>query len=330
MKNHPAWYGSVMATGATALVLSVQAATWGWHWLEWVARIFLFLASVLAVVLLPRYLRRFGDRVALTVEIGDAANGAMLATLPAGLLILATAWGRVGPAPAGLWIDTVLLVLGTVVALVLGLVWSTAVMRGNHGLEAVNGGWLIPPVMNLLVPLALSPLIVEAGGAAPLLMVVGFAFYGIGVVLFLAMMTLFIARLAFREPPPAGMAPMQFIPLAAAGLTGLALLELLRAGVQAGVPDVGFHAGIWVAAMGLGFGLWWAVFAWLEFRRARPPVHPGWWGLVFPVAAMTLSLANLGLDTNMVVLQVAGALATVVLLGVWGMVAARTAGMLRT
>ncbi|MDO8309279.1 MAG: hypothetical protein Q7V58_13100 [Actinomycetota bacterium] len=30
--RHPAWFGSVMGTGALALALSGQAATWGWAW----------------------------------------------------------------------------------------------------------------------------------------------------------------------------------------------------------------------------------------------------------------------------------------------------------
>ena len=316
MRGHPAWYGAVMGTGAVALALSVQALTWEVQWLDWAAKAFLVLASVLAVALLPRYVRRFRDRAALLAEVGDPAHGAMLATLPAGLLILATAWGRVGWQPLGLWVDAVLLVVGVLVALVLGLWWSSSMLRGQQGLEGVNGGWLIPPVMNLIVPLALAPLIIKFPG--PVLPIIGFMFYGIGVFLFLSMLTLLIARLALRPPLPAAMAPSMWIPLAPAGVVGLALLQLLKATGADPAP------GVVVAAMGLGFGLWWAAFAWLELRRSRPPLHPGWWGFVFPVAAMTLSWANVALASGVVGLEVVGALATAVLLGVWGLVGVRT------
>jgi len=211
----------------------------------------------------------------------------------------------------------------------LGLMWSAGLLRGANELVAVNGGWLIPPVMNLLVPLALAPIIVRFPQAAQLLTVVGFAFYGIGAVLFLAMLTLLIARLALRPPLPAQMAPSMWIPLAPAGVLGMSLLQLLRAAQEAGVPGASITAGLIVSAMGLGFGLWWAGFAWIELRRALPSANPSWWGFVFPVAAMTLSLANLGLYTQVGVLEVLGALATMVLLCLWGFVGARTAGMLR-
>lgn len=316
MRGHPAWFGAVMGTGSVSLALSVQAVTWDAVWLLWAARFFLVLASLLAVVLLPRYGRRFRDRAALVSEVGDPAHGAMLATLPAGLLLLATAWGRVGWQPVGLWVDTVLLVIGVVVALGLGLWWSASMLRGQQGLEGVNGGWLIPPVMNLIVPLALAPLIAEFPG--PVLPLLGFMFYGIGVFLFFALLTLLIARLALRPPLPAAMAPSMWIPLAPAGVIGLALLQLLKA---TGADPA---AGVIVAAMGLGFGLWWSAFAWLQLRRAKPPLHPGWWGFVFPIAAMTLSWANVALLTGVVGLEVVGALATLGLLGLWALVALRT------
>ena len=334
MNRHPAWYGSVMGTGALALALSVQSVTWQADWLRWGSQVFLVVASVLAVVLLPPYAARLRSRADLDAELSDPAHGAMLATLPAGLLVLATAWGRTGWAPAGLWVDGVLLVVGTIIAVALGLAWSVAMLRGTNGLEGVNGGWLIPPVMNLLVPLALAPLVPHLSQWDTLAVLTGFAFYGIGVILFLVMLPLLVARLALRDPLPAAMAPSLWIPLAPAGVVGLSLLQLLRAAADAGVP--GFTSavpGLVVSAMGLGFGAWWFLFAWLELRRVQraggPPVHPGWWGFVFPLAAMTLSLAMVGLVTGVWLAQVAGAIATAALLGVWALVAARTAGMVR-
>lgn len=327
-----------MGTGALSLALASQAVIWDAEWLSWLAGAALAVATILAIVLLPRYLRRFGDRLALASEVADPAAGAMLATLPAGLLVLATGWGRVGPTmvPIGvaLWAAGILLVIGAVLALVMGTLWSAAILRATPGLEGVNGGWLIPPVMNLLVPLALTPLIVANPSAAPILVLVGFAFYGIGILLFIAMLTLLVARLALRDPLPAAMAPSLWIPLAPAGIMGLALLRLQQSAEEAGVPGfTGATAGLVVSAMGLGFGLWWAAFAGLELRRIRsaggPPVHPGWWGFVFPIGAMTLSIAAVGAATGIVIVEALGAAATVVLASVWALVAARTVGMMR-
>ena len=335
--RHPAWFGSVMGTGALALAIAGQAATWQVGWLDPVAAGFLLLASALAVVLLPRYVSRVGNREALRAEISDPGHGAMLATLPAGLLVLAVAWGRIGPSllPSGaaLWIDGTLLVVGLVIAVALGITWSAAMLRGAIGLEAVNGGWMIPPVMNLLVPLAIAPLIVANPQAAAGLTLAGFAFYGIGALLFIAVLTLLIARLALREPMPAAMAASLWIPLAPAGMIGLDLLRLLQSATEAGVPGFsGATAGVVVAAMGIGFGLWWAGFAGLELHRMRQsggvPLHPGWWGFVFPVGAMSLSIAAVGVATEVWLVQVLGLLATIVLALLWLYIAVRTARLL--
>lgn len=335
--RHPAWFGSVMGTGALALAIAAQGTTWQLEWLEAVAVAFLLAASALAVILLPRYLTRLGNRPALLAEIADPAHGAMLATLPAGLLVLAVGWGRIGPGllPTGaaLWIDGILLVVGLILAVALGITWSAAMLRGEIGLEAVNGGWLIPPVMNLLVPLALAPLIVANPQAAAGLVLVGFAFYGIGALLFMAILTLLIARLALRDPLPAPMAASLWIPLAPAGMIGLALLRLLQAASEAEVPGFsGATAGVAVSAMGIGFGLWWAGFAALELHRMRRsggvPLHPGWWGFVFPVGAMSLSIAAVGVASGVWLVQVLGLLATIVLALLWVYIAVRTVRLL--
>jgi len=326
-----------MGTGALALALSGQAATWGWAWANTVGQVTLALASALALLLLPRYARRLADGGGLRAELADPGHGAMLATLPAGLLVLAVGWGRIGPTfvpePVAVWTVGVLLIAGVVLALAIGLGWSASMLRGKQGLEAVNGGWLIPPVMNLLVPLALAPLMVAIPAAAPLLVLIGFAFYGAGAILFLAILTLLVARLALRDPMPAGMAASLWIPLAPAGVLGLSMLRLLQAAAEAGVSGLPSpSAAIPVVAMGIGFGLWWAAFAGLELRRIRRaggvPVHPGWWGFVFPVAAMALSITAVGAATGVWLVEATGLLATATLVVLWCYVAVRTIRML--
>ena len=336
--EHPAWFGSVMGTAATAVVLIGQSEVWGIAWLSGIAVAFLLMASLLAVVLWPRYGRRLANRAELVAELGDPGHGAMLATLPAGMLILAVAWARVGPVfipvTAAVWIDIVLAALGLLLALGLGITWAHAIASNTHELASVNGGWLIPPVMNLIVPLTLVPVMLRYPDQAPWLMVVAFAFLGIGTVLFLAMFTLVIARLALRPRQPAQMAPSLWIPLAPAGILGFALIRLLQTGQEVGLP--GFDsvtAGVIVASMGIGLGLWWALFAgyeqWRLMREAGVPVHPGWWGYVFPLAAMTLSITAVGAAMDTTPVQVAGAVAAVILLAVWLTVAVRTAGLVR-
>ena len=58
-------------------------------------------------------------------------------------------------------------------------------------------------------------------------------------------------------------------------------------------------------------------------------MHPGWWGFVFPVAAMTLSIAAVGSATGVLVVQVVGLLATIALTVPWAYVLAKTSRLLR-
>jgi C4-dicarboxylate transporter/malic acid transport protein len=331
---HPAWFGSVMGTAGFALAVASQADAWTIPALGVVAMVLVIIASGLALALWPRYMRRLSRDHELGRELSDPAHGAMLATFPAGLLVLAVAWGKVGPefipVTLAIWIDIVLAVIGTVVAFALSAAWATSIARSGVGLEGVNGGWLIPPVMNLIVPLTLIPIMGFYPETAGTLLVIAGVFYGIGAILFLSMLTLLIARLALRDPLPGPMTPSLWIPLAPAGILGLSLLRIAQSGVEAGLFPSGFVpvAGL-IATMGIGFGLWWSAFAYLDLRRVRQakalPYHPGWWGFVFPVAAMSLSITAVGAAFSLTWVLVLGAAVTLLLAAVWLLVATRTA-----
>ena len=69
----------------------------------------------------------------------------MLATFPAGFLVLAVAWGRVGPefisTDPALAVSAVLIVVGALGAVALSVVWAAAQGRGVATLADVHGGW---------------------------------------------------------------------------------------------------------------------------------------------------------------------------------------------
>lgn len=335
LHRHPAWFGSVMGTAALAISIEqfgfvVDAAA---DVTAVIARVLLVIASVLAIILAPRYLTRPRDREAMAHEISDPAHGAMLATFPAGFLVLAVAWGRVGEGligtDAALVVSAVLVVIGSLMAMVMSVVWASAQGRGDADLAGVNGGWLIPPVMSLIVPLALAPQIIAHPDQAGWLLAVALGFYGVGIFLFLALFALLIARLALRPPIPQMMSPSLWIPLAPAGILGLAMLRLTEAAAVAGVlPPEAVTLGIIASGLGIGLGLWWALFAIGDLIRVRRsggiPFHPGWWGFVFPIAAMQLSVTALGLALDSTVVKAAGVIGFVVLIAVWLTVGVRT------
>jgi len=86
--------------------------------------------------------------------------------------------------------------------------------------------------------------------------------------------------------------------------------------------------GVVVSGLGIGLGLWWALFAVGDLLRVRRaggvPFHPGWWGFVFPIAAMQLSITALGLTIDSGVVITAGVIAFAILCAVWALIAVRT------
>ena len=144
----------------------------------------------------------------------------------------------------------------------------------------VNGGWFIPPVVTIIIPLALAALIPHLdSGNARLLLVLGYAFYGLGFLLFLFMMGLLHDRLILHTMPGAPLAPSLWIALGPVGV--LALLALAH--VAAPLLPTGGAAVVVIsqlAATGLwGFGVWWlaVAVALLERYLRTGPLPFGWW-----------------------------------------------------
>ena len=59
-------------------------------------------------------------------------------------------------------------------------------------------------------------------------------------------------------------------------------------------------------------------------RSGGIPFHPGWWGFVFPIAAMQLSVTALGLTLDSTVVKAVGIIGFVILITVWLTVGVRT------
>ncbi len=299
---HPGWYGAVMSTAVLAVIAHEERVIWGAEWLDWLAVALLLTTTVLALVLAPRYTRTMVRPGAARTMLGNPDTGSMLATVPAGILLLAAAWGTIGPVAvpvgAALTIDAVLAVVGTVLALWLGMMWSTSTGRGSKGLAGVNGSWLIPPVCTMLVANALAPLIASNADFADVLLLIGYGFLGAGLVMFFVMLALLVARLILHPDLPGALAPTMWVPLAPAGIFGIAAIRLTEGAIDVGIADPAtIDMAAVLAALGFGFGLWWALFAGVDLARMRRTgtvtFQPGWWSFVFPPATLLLSLLGI-------------------------------------
>ena len=336
---HPGWFGAVMGTAVVGIVASKNPG--GFSALATTTKDLsigaVALAALLAVLVGTAYLARWihYPRDAWA-DMRDPAVGPLHATFPGGILVLAVGIAAVGPQVLPVssvpTVVEVLVAIGVPLALAVSLVFAYLLFTLDLAdTRLVNGGWFIPPVVTIIVPVVLVPLLTQVQRpAARLLLFTGYAFYGVGFVLFLLVLGILHDRLVTRELPPSGIAPSLWIVLGPTGIGAAALVELAHATVSVLGPKAGpIELMSLVGATAIwGFGAWWLLVA--SFLIGRYVTHGGiaygvgWWGFTFPLGALTLATTTLATGWSIPVMGDVsfGLLAALVL--VWLAVATRT------
>jgi C4-dicarboxylate transporter/malic acid transport protein len=343
---HPGWFGAVMGTAivgvAAALnpghIAALQPA------MRVVSVTMAALAYLLALALgIPYIARWIRHPAAAWRDLQHPVLGALYATFPAGLLVLATTTAAVGPGilpPHTIWLTVAILTaVGGALALVISVLFAYILfVAPSVPVEMANGGWFIPPVVAIIVPLATLPLLpgVDAP-TARLLLLIGYAAWGMGFLLFLLIAALLYSRHIHHALPAAPLAPSLWIGLGPIGVGSLALIRLAPAtahlwGVQL-VPVISALSTL-SAAMLWGFGVWWlatAVLLLIRYWRQGPlPYGVGWWAFTFPLGAYTVSTLALGRAWQVGALEGLGAALFLLLVGFWLVVTTFTLIHLRT
>ena len=301
------------------------------------------LATALAVVLAVPYLGRFVlHRDAALADLRDPVAGALYGTLPGGILVLAATAAAVGPtllpAPTVRELVASLDWVGVPLAFAISVVFAYLLfVRSELVLETVNGGWFIPPVVNIVVPLVLVPLVPGSSPAtARALLLASYAFWGMGFLLYLLIVTMLHHRLVLHPLPHAGLAPSLWIGLGPIGVGALALVKMAAAGTAVFGPlGPAVALGSRLAATALwGFGVWWlaaAALLLLHYLRSGPlPYGIGWWGFTFPLGAYTVATLTLARAWDLSGLDWAGADCSCSSALFWLAVAGRTIWALHT
>ena len=341
---HPGWFASVMGTAILAVatylnpgnLTALQGAAHGLG--AGLAVLAYGLGAVMTVAYAVRWARHRGPAMA---DLHHPVLGAMHATLPGGLLVLAVMTSVVGPEllPAGAVtaLIAVLVAVGSVLAVVFSVAFAMTLFVGDPPAASVNGGWFIPPVVTIIIPMALTPLVPHVGpDNARLFLALGYAAYGMGFLLFLLVLGLLHDRLVLHPLPPAQLAPTLWIGLGPVAVAVLAPLALARAGQEtfgAAAPSVMVLSQLFGTAM-WGFGLWWlaiAVTLLVRYLRAGTlPFHLGWWAFTFPLGAYTVATVTLARSWQAPGLEGVAVLLYLMLVGFWTVVTARTLTTTRT
>jgi C4-dicarboxylate transporter/malic acid transport protein len=342
---HPGWFGAVMGTAIVGVAASLNPGhiTSMATTTRTLSQVMTVIAAGLGVILLVLYASRFarhGD--AALADLRGPAVGALYGTLPGALLVLAAAASAVGPTwfSASTVRDLVAVLdwIGIPLAFVVSLVFAHTLFS-HVGLtpEAVNGSWFIPPVVNIVVPLALVPLVPGSSpGTARTLLFLSYGFWGMGFVLYLIIVAMLYQRLVLHPLPHAGLAPSLWIGLGPIGVGALALLKMAAVGGSVfGAQGATVALASKLVATSLwGFGAWWLLAAaalLVHYLRAGSlPYGVGWWGFTFPLGAYTVATLALAQAWNLSSLQWVGAALFVVLSLFWIVVVARTLKALGT
>jgi C4-dicarboxylate transporter/malic acid transport protein len=268
---HPGWFAAVMGTGIVGVTAylnpgGIAALRNAAHT---VGVAFVLLAWILAIAIaiaIPYNVRLPRHRDAAASDMRHPIVGALYATFPAAILVLAVATATVGgsilPAHTVTLIVAVLAAIGAPLA---GVLFAYVLFTGDGvSGDTANGGWFIPPVVAIIIPLTFIPLLPHVShSTGVLLLLLGYATFGIGLLLFLLIAAMLFARLISHPLPPAPLAPSLWIGLGPIGVGSLAMLPLAAAGhpfwgtSAAAVRDVSQlgAATLW------GLGLWWLTVA---------------------------------------------------------------------
>jgi C4-dicarboxylate transporter/malic acid transport protein len=324
---HPAWFAAVMGTGVLASAFSLNPGNISElkFVMEGLAVVLFTLTYALTFLIgIPYIWRWFRHPEAAWKDLKHPVLGAMYATFPAGLLVFSKDLVNI--------LVAVLAALGGTLAFVISLVFSYILfVTPNINPEQVGGGWFIPPVVNILLPFALSSLLEPVGkDGARVLLVLAYAAWGIGFFLFLLVAALLYARMIYHSLPAAHFAPSLWIGLAPIGVGSIGLVRLAQKGgeVWGDQSQVILTISTIVASVIWGFGLWWlpmASFLLVRYQRSGG-LHftLGWWAFTFPVGAYTVSTLVLGRQWKVNLLEWLGVVFFLLLVSFWLTVAVQT------
>jgi len=302
----PSWPSVVMGTGIVPIALLfsesfVPLARW--------IGIGFFIITILLfmVILILSLVRIFFAGEDFYSDMRSPVAGNFISTLPISAMILAIDFMQLGPRifteHFSMAAAMTLFVAGTAGIYVLGLA-ASAIMFGNKDVKVSHAtfGWFIPPVSQLIVPVAGLDLVahLDAGPLSGAIFIVSMMSLGIGVMLFVFVGANIYHRYLYHELPGSKMAPTVMIGLAPTAILVIILVKLAGLAVAPGTPwsSPAFPAmARMLAPMAWGFSVWWFLLAIILLSRHIKTAHVdfalSWWALAFPLGALAVSTGAL-------------------------------------
>lgn len=294
---HPAYAGVVMATG----IVSTGLVLYDHH--RW-SGLLLVIAIVAFAVLLIGYgwrLGAFPHRVLTDLRDPSRTFGYFTVVAAANVIGVRMALGGHTATAAAFAIGSVpvWLVLTYLVPLEIAARGQRPVLPG------INGSWYLWVVGTQSIAEVAATLAAAIPARAEVLVTLAVVFWSIGVLLYLLVAALVVARLLVAGLTPQVSLPTYWISMGATAISVLAAAKILA--VPGPIPVL---AATREVLSGLGFvlwafGSWWipllvVLGVWRHVLRGLPFAYePAWWGLVFPLGMYAVASQTFGQVTGL-------------------------------
>jgi len=322
IKNlNPAWFSSVMGTGAVA----IAAYRYGNYWgpLKDVGTALTYLSALLyALLLVPWVLRWVLYRENALNDLRHPSLGHFYGTSGAATIVLSAGFLLVLHNTTTAWY---LWVWGVILTFIFAFWMSYEVfIAGEVDLRHLSPAWYIPPVALVIIPFGAVFMKTTTGYLQQAVTVINYLGWGAGFFLYLILYAVVTLRLIRHELLPPQMAPLIWMNLGPIGASITTLFALMKNSslIQAKGALFVFAFFLW------GLGAWWFVMALAltihYIRKLDLPYSLAWWAFIFPIGAFTNATRDLGDAFHLDLLVLLGYGLLLALLPLWAVTFTKT------
>jgi C4-dicarboxylate transporter/malic acid transport protein len=300
----PAWFASVMGTGALSLACNSYS-----HFLPFLRTVglvlFYFNIAWAFILLIPWVLRWILYPNHAMSDLNHPITTQFYPTIGVGFMLIGM--GTV------VYLQNVITGFifwsaGTLVTIFFAVLIPLIIFEGKHiQLDHINPAWFIPPVALIVIPAGGSLFLSTFDGLRwELLIVLNYFSWGAGFFLWLSLLAITFYRFILHHPLPSNLIPTFWINLGPIGVGASSLVNLIKntSFVTAKEPFGTFGLILW------GFGIWWVLIAGivtiLYARRANLPFAMSWWAFTFPLGAYVLASNTLAKFFNLYLIDYIG------------------------
>ncbi|WP_048811122.1 TDT family transporter [Thermococcus gammatolerans] len=321
---NPAWFASVMGTGAVAIA-SYKYSSY-WSPLKEVGIALTYLNVVLYVALLiPWILRWILYRKDALEDLRHPSKGHFYGTSGAATIVLAAQFLAVLHNQTVAWY---LWLWGLVLTFIFAFWMSYEVfIAGEVDLRHLSPAWYIPPVALVILPFGAAFMRTTKGYTQEFVTIVNYLGWGAGFFLYLVLYAVVTLRFIRHELMPPQMAPLIWMNLGPIGASITALFALVNNSSIATSKDPLFIFAFFL----WGLGFWWLVMAvalTLHYiRNMSLPYSLAWWAFIFPLGAFTNATMDLGSVFELELMRLFGYCLLWLLLALWSVTFTKTLKM---